>query len=79
MIEFILGVAVVLLAGYFSARHRDRIRSLANGTILGITAGRALPDIPDTLHDHHGHDGGSHPSGPHWEDGGSMDHTDSIQ
>ena len=65
-IEGIFGVAVVLIAGYFIAEHRDRIRQVANAMTVGLSAGQGLSDAShDSGEDqHHGH---SHPMGPHWE------------
>ena len=78
MIEFIVGVAVVLFAGYFIARYRDRVRDLANATMLGISAGAAVPDLSVSHDDGAGRTPDSHPTGPHWDGADSTHHTDSI-
>jgi len=78
-IELLIGVAVVLLAGYLIAEHRDRIRGVATATVLGISAGKVLPDNPDAAPDPRGEDGTSHPAGPHWDGSdSSSDSTDSM-
>ena len=66
-IEVVVGVAVVLLAGYFIAENRDRIRQVANAATVGLSAGNALSDASHDSGDDHRHDGHSHPTGPHWE------------
>ena len=66
-IEVVAGIAVVLLAGYFIAEHRDRIRQLASAATVGLTARDALSEVSHDSGDGHGQDDHSHPTGPHWE------------
>lgn len=66
-VEVVVGVAVVLLAGYLIAEHRDRIRQIASATALGLTADKALSDASHDSGDDHRHHGHSHPTGPHWD------------
>jgi hypothetical protein len=54
MIEFILGVVVVLLAGYVIANNHHRIRSLAVALTTGTMVGDALPIVPDDVECDHG-------------------------
>ena len=66
-IEFVVAVAVVLVAGYLIASNRDRIRGVANATVVGLSAGDALSDAGDDSGHGQSHDGHSHRAGPHWE------------
>ena len=76
--QFIVGVAVVLVAGYLIASHRDRIRGLANATMLGISAGAALSDSSESDDHTVRHDDGAHPSESHWDGIDSTPDADSI-
>ena len=77
MIEFVIGAAVVLLAGYFIATHRDRIRQLGAAVTLGAAADSALPHVPSDSETGPHHDS-SHPPGPHWDSTDVGGHPDST-
>lgn len=78
-IEFIVGIAVVLVAGYLIAQHRERIRGIANATMLGIGAGSTLSNPSGDSDNDHRHDRDSHPSGSHSDGVDSSSHdSDSI-
>ena len=71
MIEFIIGVVVVLLAGYVIANNHHRIRSLAVAVTAGTVIGQAMPITPDDVdHDHKSDDRYPHIDDGHTHGGG---------